>query len=190
MIDGLMNPINRRNLRFMLVLLLKGRVAYDLRIFFLYSYFSIFLFFAFLEIKMKVNIYTIYDKMAEECGPIFQAKNDKVACRACDSMICEACGTSVSDFQLWCLGAFDNEKREFTPIDNHDGTCGLFEEIQVGSKRYECFKDCANAQTATFILRGGAQQFLEEAERSIHGMNRMKSVMCRFPDGDQKVCEQ
>lgn len=70
------------------------------------------------------------------------------------------------------------------------GTCGLFEEIQVGSKRYECFKDCANAQTATFILRGGAQQFLEEAERSIHGMNMMRSVRCRFPDGNQKVCEQ
>ena len=53
---------------------------------------------------MLVNIYTIYDNMAEECGPIFQAKNDKVACRACDSMISEACGTSVSDYQLLVLG--------------------------------------------------------------------------------------
>ena len=49
------------------------------------------------------------------------------------------------------------------------GTCGQFEEIQVGSKRYNLFTDCAGAKTATFILRGGAEQFLEEAERSIHG---------------------
>ena len=82
---------------------------------------------------MKVNVYTIYDKIAEECGPIFQAKNDKVACRACDSIISEACGNSVSDFQLWCLGAFDNERMEFTPIDNHDGTCGRLVDYVFGS---------------------------------------------------------
>ena len=49
------------------------------------------------------------------------------------------------------------------------GTCGVFEEVQVGSKRYNLFTDCSAAETATFILRGGAEQFLEEAERSIHG---------------------
>ena len=49
------------------------------------------------------------------------------------------------------------------------GTCGVFEEVQVGSKRYNLFTECPAAQTATFILRGGAEQFLEEAERSIHG---------------------
>lgn len=49
------------------------------------------------------------------------------------------------------------------------GTCGQFEEIQVGSKRYNMFTECQAAKTATFILRGGAEQFLEEAHRSIHG---------------------
>ena len=49
------------------------------------------------------------------------------------------------------------------------GTCSVFEEVQVGSKRYNLFTECPAAQTATFILRGGAEQFLEEAERSIHG---------------------
>ena len=49
------------------------------------------------------------------------------------------------------------------------GTGGVFEEVQVGSKRYNLFTECPAAQTATFILRGGAEQFLEEAERSIHG---------------------
>lgn len=64
---------------------------------------------------MLVNIYTVYDAVAEECGPIFQAKNDKLACRACDSMISEVSGFCVSDYHLWCLGSFDTEKRSFVP---------------------------------------------------------------------------
>ncbi|KAK8789574.1 hypothetical protein WA171_001666 [Blastocystis sp. BT1] len=48
------------------------------------------------------------------------------------------------------------------------GTCGVFEEVQIGSKRYNVFKQCQAATTSTFILRGGAEQFLAEAERSIH----------------------
>eukprot|EP00640_Fibrocapsa_japonica_P000673 CAMPEP_0113944536 /NCGR_PEP_ID=MMETSP1339-20121228/34475_1 /TAXON_ID=94617 /ORGANISM="Fibrocapsa japonica" /LENGTH=571 /DNA_ID=CAMNT_0000949771 /DNA_START=203 /DNA_END=1919 /DNA_ORIENTATION=- /assembly_acc=CAM_ASM_000762 len=48
------------------------------------------------------------------------------------------------------------------------GTCGIFEEVQVGGDRMNIFKDCPSARTATMILRGGAEQFLEETERSIH----------------------
>lgn len=99
----------------MLVVLLEGRVVYDLRIFFLCSYLSIFLFFVFKEIKMKVNVYTIYDVLAEECGPIFQAKNDKVACRAVDNLLIESCGSAIPDMHVYCLGSFDNESRSFTP---------------------------------------------------------------------------
>merc|ERR550532_3877993 len=48
------------------------------------------------------------------------------------------------------------------------GTCGLFEERQVGSERYNFFTKCKSAKTATIILRGGAEQFIEETERSLH----------------------
>ena len=48
------------------------------------------------------------------------------------------------------------------------GSCGKFEEIQIGSERWNIFSECPNAKTATIILRGGAHQFLEEAERSLH----------------------
>lgn len=48
------------------------------------------------------------------------------------------------------------------------GTCGLFQEKQVGRERYNFFTDCADSQTATFLLRGGAEQFLAESERSVH----------------------
>ena len=48
------------------------------------------------------------------------------------------------------------------------GSCELFEENQVGGERYNFFTGCAKAATATIILRGGAEQFLEEAHRSLH----------------------
>ena len=48
------------------------------------------------------------------------------------------------------------------------GTCGLFEEKSIGAERYNIFEKCFEARTSTIILRGGAEQFIEEAERSIH----------------------
>jgi len=48
------------------------------------------------------------------------------------------------------------------------GTCENFEERQVGSQRYNFFQGCQQGKTATIILRGGGEQFIDEAERSIH----------------------
>ena len=48
------------------------------------------------------------------------------------------------------------------------GTCGLFEEKLVGEERYNIFSACPQTKTVTLVLRGGAQQFIEEAERSIN----------------------
>lgn len=48
------------------------------------------------------------------------------------------------------------------------GKCTRFEEKQVGNERYNFFTGCAGSRTATIILRGGAQQFIDEADRSLH----------------------
>lgn len=48
------------------------------------------------------------------------------------------------------------------------GTCETFEEIQIGGERYNLFKGCPKAKTCTIIMRGGAEQFIEETERSLH----------------------
>jgi len=48
------------------------------------------------------------------------------------------------------------------------GTCEVFEEMQIGSERYNLFTGCPKAKTATMILRGGAEQFIDEVERSLH----------------------
>ncbi|XP_048747799.2 T-complex protein 1 subunit eta-like [Ostrea edulis] len=48
------------------------------------------------------------------------------------------------------------------------GSCEKFEEIQIGGERYNLFTGCPEARTCTLILRGGAEQFIEETERSLH----------------------
>lgn len=48
------------------------------------------------------------------------------------------------------------------------GQCDYFEERQVGGERFNIFQGCPNAKTCTIIIRGGAEQFLEETERSLH----------------------
>ncbi|XP_042888332.1 T-complex protein 1 subunit eta-like [Penaeus japonicus] len=48
------------------------------------------------------------------------------------------------------------------------GSCALFEEKQIGAERFNLFKGCPQAKTCTIVLRGGAEQFLEETERSLH----------------------
>ncbi|EGO31083.1 hypothetical protein SERLADRAFT_364820 [Serpula lacrymans var. lacrymans S7.9] len=50
----------------------------------------------------------------------------------------------------------------------HLGTCGSFEERQIGGERYNILVDCPKAKTCTLLLRGGAEQFIEEVERSLH----------------------
>jgi T-complex protein 1 subunit eta len=48
------------------------------------------------------------------------------------------------------------------------GSCQYFEERQIGAERYNIFEKCKFKKSSTILLRGGAEQFIEEAERSIH----------------------
>jgi len=48
------------------------------------------------------------------------------------------------------------------------GKCGKFEERQLGGERYNIFTECPAAKTVTFVLRGGASQYIEEAARSLN----------------------
>jgi len=48
------------------------------------------------------------------------------------------------------------------------GSCGLFEEKQVGGERFNFFTECDESKTSTIIIRGGSEQFVEEAHRSLH----------------------
>merc|ERR1719422_931618 len=48
------------------------------------------------------------------------------------------------------------------------GTCETFEEKQVGGERFNYFYGCPKSTSCTIILRGGAEQFMEETERSLN----------------------
>ncbi|KAJ2156781.1 T-complex protein 1 subunit eta [Coemansia sp. RSA 552] len=51
---------------------------------------------------------------------------------------------------------------------DHLGTCDRFEERQIGGQRFNFFGGCPQARTCTIVLRGGAEQFIDEVERSLH----------------------
>ena len=48
------------------------------------------------------------------------------------------------------------------------GTCGKFEEKQLGNERYNMFTECTSAKSVTIVIRGGAAQYIEEAARSLN----------------------
>ncbi|RKP26509.1 T-complex protein 1 subunit eta [Syncephalis pseudoplumigaleata] len=52
--------------------------------------------------------------------------------------------------------------------EKHLGTCARFEERQIGGERFNLFTGCPQAKTCTLVLRGGAEQFIAEVERSLH----------------------
>merc|ERR1712187_173336 len=87
-----------------------------------------------------------------------------------------------ADRNIFCAGRVDSDDLERTRratgaevqttvqgiSPNVLGTCGEFEEKQVGNERFNLFTQCPATKTSTIIIRGGAQQFIDEAERSLH----------------------
>lgn len=88
-----------------------------------------------------------------------------------------------ADRDIFCAGRVSNDdmKRVIQAVggavqstvsdinsEKHLGFCGSFEERQIGSERFNIFTGCAKAQTCTILLRGGAEQFIAEVERSLH----------------------
>ncbi|CAF0834430.1 unnamed protein product [Didymodactylos carnosus] len=87
-----------------------------------------------------------------------------------------------ADRDMFCAGRVqeDDLKRTqkacggaiITTVENLNesvlGSCQHFEEQQIGGDRYNFFTGCPKAKTATLILRGGAEQFIDEVERSLH----------------------
>lgn len=69
--------------------------------------------------------------------------------------VCQATGASI---QSTCS--------DIKP--QHLGTCARFDERQIGGERFNFFEGCPKAKTCTLVLRGGADQFIAEVERSLH----------------------
>merc|ERR1712098_603626 len=65
-----------------------------------------------------------------------------------------------------CGGAIQSTVHDLN--DETLGSCEVFEEKQVGGERFNFFYGCPKSVSCTIILRGGAEQFMEETERSLH----------------------
>jgi T-complex protein 1 subunit eta len=65
-----------------------------------------------------------------------------------------------------CGGAIQTSVNDMKPETL--GTCDMFKEEKIGGERFNFFSGCAGARTCTIIMRGGAEQFIEETERSLH----------------------
>ena len=65
-----------------------------------------------------------------------------------------------------CGGIISSTCSDIQP--QHLGTCAEFSERQIGDSRFNFFSGCPAAKTCTLVLRGGAEQFIAEVERSLH----------------------
>lgn len=65
---------------------------------------------------MKMAIYALWDRLAEEAGPIWTARNDAVAIR---NALIASKGQDVNqqDFFLYCIGEYDTEKVRLTEFE-------------------------------------------------------------------------
>jgi len=63
----------------------------------------------------KMNLYVVYDKIAGECGPVFEAKNDGVAMRQYRHLINENPTVDQDDFSLMKVGKIDKESMIIEP---------------------------------------------------------------------------
>lgn len=61
---------------------------------------------------MKQYLYVIYDVLADECGPVFQAPNDKVAARAYFNLVETVAQRSRKDFILEVAGTIETTHGE------------------------------------------------------------------------------
>lgn len=68
---------------------------------------------------MNSEIFTIYDKVAQEAGPLFQAKNLYVAMRYVKEMIKDN-KINLSEYDLVRLGTFDSESMSIIVLPKAD----------------------------------------------------------------------
>lgn len=68
-----------------------------------------------------IYYYAVKDKVAEEFGPLYGAKNDNVAIRNFKQLIDKT--ITPDDYELWYIGTFDYVDGSFTDISQHKIEC-------------------------------------------------------------------
>lgn len=59
--------------------------------------------------KPVMGVYTIYDRVAEEAGPLFLAVNDAVALRSYRQLVQSAGVVAEEEYTLYKIGSYDSK---------------------------------------------------------------------------------
>lgn len=87
---------------------------------------------------MIQNLYTVYDKLAEDAGSLFEAKNNAVALRLVKEMVLSK-GVHPDEYKLLHVGYFNTETAEITPTN-------ILEEIPIIQKNLKIIEESENGQ--------------------------------------------
>lgn len=68
---------------------------------------------------MKMYLYTVYDRMSEEYGPLFEQKNSGVARRTYKQMLEKFAGRE-DEYRMYCMGWRDTETGDITLQDKYE----------------------------------------------------------------------
>lgn len=82
---------------------------------------------------MYMSLYVIRDKIADECGPVFQAKNDGVARRSVFKYLENVSEVDRDGYSLMRIGGWDNESMKLTqewPAEPIDIYIPKFDEVE------------------------------------------------------------
>jgi hypothetical protein len=60
---------------------------------------------------IKMGLYTVYDRVAEQSGPLFESLNDGVAMRSFKMIVVEK---DASEYKLLCVGEVEREPLKIT----------------------------------------------------------------------------
>jgi T-complex protein 1 subunit eta len=137
--------------------------------------------------EVRVDNVKEYQKVVDAEWQILYNKLDKIYASGANVVLSklpigDVATQYFADRDMFCAGRVGEEDLKRTmkacggtilsTVQDLNGSvlsnCEYFEERQIGGERFNIFQGCPNAKTCTLILRGGAEQFLEETERSLH----------------------
>lgn len=91
---------------------------------------------------MNYRLYCIYDRVAGEAGPLFQAVNDQVAVRQSINVLHTIPLSLRPDYQLLCVGQFDSRTCNIDLLpDTLPGMSHIEVDMSVAFAKHDEFKE-------------------------------------------------
>lgn len=79
---------------------------------------------------MILGLYTVYDIIAQEAGPVYEAVNNGVALRNYNSMLEKLDESVRGEYKLYMIGSRDTNTMKIIPIDPQEITVGTVFEAK------------------------------------------------------------